>query len=242
LVEGHTSPSGKPAFQIEVSFGEHGPMAHGSDRVNFECHGHTHTHLDGFNHMGLDGTWYSGWPAGGEGGISIADFGAEGLVTRGVLADIPALRGENWVAADKPVSADELDGAIDAAGVTVEPGDALLCYMGRDRYEAAGNTYFGSEGRRPGLGPTAAKWIVDHKVSVLAWDFLDADIGIPDADPPLPVHMLIWAIGLLLVDNCSFADAIAELRAAKRHVGMLIVAPLRIVGGTGSVVNPLLLI
>jgi kynurenine formamidase len=242
LAEGHISPYGKPAFEITVSFEQHGAMAHGADHVSFDCHGHTHTHLDGFNHMGLDGTWYSGWPAAKDGEISIADFAPEGLVTRGVLADIPKLRNEEWVTAEKPVTADELDRAIAASGEEFEPGDALLCYMGRDRYEMAGHPYFGGEEHRPGLGPTTAAWIVDHGVSVLAWDFLDADIGVPTADPPLPVHMLLWATGLLLLDNCHYATAIPAMRAARRHAAMLVVAPLEIAAGTGSVVNPLLLI
>ena len=56
------------------------------------------------------------------------------------------------------------------------------------------------------------------------------------------MHSLIWAIGLVLIDNCDFGAARAALAAAAKGTGLLVVAPLRIPGGTGCMVNPLLLI
>ena len=49
--------------------------------------------------------------------------------------------GTDWAGGDVPVNGDDLDAAIAVAGVTFEPGDALLLRMGRDAYEAAGNVY-----------------------------------------------------------------------------------------------------
>ena len=79
--------------------------------------------------------------------------------------------------------------------------------------------------------------IAEHGVSIVCWDFLDAFH--PD-EPLAPVHMLNWAIGLVLVDNCDFG----RLRAAggaPGSTGALVVAPLPIEGATGNNVNPLLL-
>src|SRR6266446_3145490 len=44
-----------------------------------------------------------------------------------------------WADPAKPVSGEDIDSALAVAGVTFEPGDALLLYMGRDKYEAAGH-------------------------------------------------------------------------------------------------------
>jgi kynurenine formamidase len=85
----------------------------------------------------------------------------------------------------------------------------------------------------------AAEWIADRGAAIVGWDFLDA--GHP-SQPPGAVHMLIWAIGLVLVDNCDFAAARAALAAAGKATGLLVVAPLRIPGATGCTVNPLLLL
>ena len=64
---------------------------------------------------------------------TISDVAAHGIFTRAVIADIPALRGTDWVEAGSPVEADEIDEAL--AAVQVESGDALALYMGRDRFE-----------------------------------------------------------------------------------------------------------
>jgi kynurenine formamidase len=120
--------------------------------------------------------------------------------------------------------------------VTFEPGDALLLDMGRDRYEAAGNSW--QPDHNPGIGANGARWIVDHGVSVLCWDFLDAF----HADEPLaPVHLLNWATGLVLVDNCDHSRLRAAL-ADGGSTGALVIGPLPIDGGTGNNVNPIVLL
>lgn len=216
------------------------PVAMATDHVEINCHGLHSTHVDALNHMGRHRTWYAGWDVDDPAGPSVADLADVGLVTRAVFADIPAVRNTPWVEAGQPVTGDDLDAAMVAAGVTFEPGDGLLLRMGRDAWEAEGNRYTTIFGEMvPGVGLSGAEWIADHDVSVLGWDFLDASH--PD-QPPGAVHMLIWAIGLVLVDNCEFAAARAALDAAGKATGLLVVAPLRIPGATGCTVNPLLLV
>jgi kynurenine formamidase len=228
----------RPGYSLEVFLAERPWWRTASDHQEMEAHGHDFTHLDGLNHMGVDGTWYSGWPATADAGLSVADFAESGLVTRGVLADIPALRGTDWVDPDDPVTEADLDRAVEAAGVTIEPGDALLLYMGRDRFESAGNVFPPLDGNRPGLGRRGAAWLAEHDVSVLVWDFLDANI--PDVDPAPSVHMLMWAIGLVIVDSVDYSRAVPRMRASGRSTAQFVVAPLKVPGATGVHVNPLL--
>jgi kynurenine formamidase len=226
---------GRPAFALEV-FTTDGPVAMGSDHVELDCHGRDNTHIDGLNHIGLDGTWYGGYAYDDPTAPSIAELATAGILTRGVHVDIPAVRGTDWVDADRPVTGEDLDRALATAGVTFEPGDALLLDMGRDRYEAAGNEWVVE--RNPGIGDDGARWIVEHGVSVVCWDFLDAFH--PD-QPLAPVHMLNWAIGLVLVDNCDFGRLRgAPGEAGTASTGALVIAPLPIAGATGNNVNPLL--
>jgi kynurenine formamidase len=225
----------RPVFALEV-FHTDGPIGAGTDHLELDCHGTVNTHLDGLNHMGIDGTWYGGWSMQDPDAPSIAEFARSGLVTRGVHVDVPAVRGTPWVDIDEPVTGADLDRALAASGTTFEPGDALLLDMGRDRFEAAGNVMAGE--RRPGIGFDGARWLVDHGVSVVCWDFMDAF----HADEPLgAVHMLIWAIGLVLVDNCDHSRLRTEL-AAGQSGGALVVSPLPIDGATGNNVNPVVLV
>jgi kynurenine formamidase len=227
----------KAGFQVEVFYTD-GPIGMGSDHVEFDCHGRANTHLDSINHISVDRTWYCGWDVEGTDGPSVAHLADHGLVTRGVLIDLPALRGTDWVDPERPVTAEDIEAGLARADVRFEPGDALLLYMGRDRFEAAGHEYedLRSGHSMPGPGWSAARWIVEHDVSLLCWDFLESS---HPSEPAACVHLLIWGIGLLLVDNCDLAPAAAATGASGSIVGNLVIAPLAIPGGTGCLVRPL---
>ena len=233
------SPRGddKPGFHVEVFYTD-GPIGMGSDHVEFDCHGRTNTHLDSLNHIAIGGRWYCDWAVDDPDGPSVAHLAEHELFTRGVVVDVPALRRTDWVDAADPVEGADIEASLRLSGVRFEAGDALLLYMGRDRYEAAGASFSGlAEGHvMPGVGRTAAEWIADNHVSMLCWDFLDSN---HPSQPFVCVHRLIWAIGLLLVDNCHLAPAAQAARTNGRVTGGVVVAPLAIPGGTGCSVRPL---
>ena len=240
LVDGATARrDGRPAMAVEVIVTNMGEVTVGSDHVELDCHGVLNTHLDALNHVGLGGTWYGNRPVRDPDPPSIVDLARAGLVARAVFVDIPAVRGTPWVEPGHPVSGADIDTALAQAGVLFEPGDALLLYMGRDRYEAAGHTYHpGPSGQdNPGLGEDGARWVADHQTSILCWDFLDAVTGKPGHSH---AHSLVWAIGQLLVDNCDFGLFKAS-GADSGVVGCLVLAPLALPGATGCMVNPLVL-
>ena len=112
------------------------------DYYGFIYHGHTFTHIDALCHIwDEDGTWQGRRPEeviDSATGATFADVTAwnQGIFTRGVLLDVPKFRGEPYVTVDRPVMGDELADIAEAQGVSVEPGDALLVYSGRDAYQA----------------------------------------------------------------------------------------------------------
>jgi kynurenine formamidase len=217
-------------------------MGFGSDRIELECHGPLNTHIDALNHVSIDGHCYSGWPEDDLDGPSVTDLAQARIFTRGVYVDLAAQLGVDWISLDDRISGDDIDGAIANAGVTFERGDALLVDIGRDRFEAEGRDPLRSprESRRGGLGRSAAEWIADHGVSLLGWDFADSQ---HPEEPWLPVHALIWALGLVLVDNCHFTELRREFASGDGpKAGALVVAPPQITGGTGALVNPLVIV
>jgi kynurenine formamidase len=214
-----------------------GPVVVGKDVAHINVHDRHQTHLDAINHIGRNGKWYNGFAVDDPEGPDLAGLADHGLFTRGVLVDIPAVRGTEWVDPAKPVTGEDIDSALAAAGVTFEPGDALLLYMGRDKYETAGNVMDVISGiPTPGAGSGAARWLVEHKASMLCWDFVDA---VAEGEPVFQVHMLIWATGMLLVDSCDFARAVEGVRGSGVITGGLVVAPPPIPRVTGSLVDPL---
>ena len=103
------------------------------DYLGFIYHGNTITHIDALCHIwDGDGMWQ-----GRDHNEEITTQGAhfaditnwkDGIITKGVLLDVPRHRGEPYVTADAPVRGDELEAIARAQGVSVEAGDALLVH------------------------------------------------------------------------------------------------------------------
>ncbi|WP_051839445.1 cyclase family protein [Streptomyces sp. NRRL F-5126] len=217
------------------------------DYYGIEYHGIASTHVDALCHVWDErGMWQGRDPA-----VEVTSRGSrwgsvhrwrQGIVTRGVLLDVPAFRGEPYVTFERPVHGDELVKVAEAQGVAVEPGDAVLVHSGRDRWDLE-NPVWGTERtergepRRPGLHASCLRFLSDSDCAVLGWDMLDHapnDWGIP-----WTVHGSVFAYGLALVDNCDLAPLAAACAAEGRYTFMFVVAPLVVEGGTGSPANPL---
>jgi len=105
------------------------------------------------------------------------------------------------------------------------------------------NAQWGSQShpvrQRPGLHASCLKFIRESDCSLLVWDMMDFE---PNGyDIPWSVHAAIFAYGIGLLDN-ALLQPLAEACAEEgRYEFMLTVNPLRVVGGTGSPVNPIAL-
>lgn len=211
---------------------------HGVDYHGVDYHGTTATHVDALCHAwDRQGMWQGRNPAvevtpGGSRWASVEHW-RHGIVTRGVLLDVPASRGEPYVTHDRPVRAAELKRI--AAEHGVGPGDAVAVYSGRDRWDAE-HPAWGTEPDRPGLHADCLAFLRDHDCAVLAWDMLDHT---PHADVPWAVHGAIFAYGVAVVDNCDLAPLAAACVELGRHEFLFVLAPLVVPGGTGSPANPL---
>ena len=233
-------------FEPEQHFMRKNPRPGGAgsvvDYYGFIYHGQTITHIDALCHMwDTDGMWQGRDPdvevttAGATFGT--IDAWSDGIITRGVLIDVPRHRNAPYVTPDRPVHGWELEEAARAQGVEVEPGDALLVYSGKDAFVRAGGSYGG--GDRPGLSVTCARFIRDHDVSLLGWDMMDAR-----PDPyglAFPVHGVLFNYGVALLDN-ALLEPLAEACAEEgRYVFMFMALPLKVARGTGSPANPIAL-
>jgi kynurenine formamidase len=236
----HASAQSPSRYDLIASMRTEERIVVARDRLTFDIHGTVNTHVDAANHFGADGTWFGGAPAIlGEMHPSIADL-ADGIVTRAIFLDVPAVRGTQWIAPTDAVTASDLDTALANSGVAIERGDAVLLYMGRDAYELAGHSCdvpYSSLISHPGVGESGARWIADREISALLWDFLEAS---GPGRSRYVVHLLIWAMGLVVVDNCDLGGVRAALAGRKRKSGLIAFAPLDVPTATGCLVNPIL--
>ena len=213
------------------------------DYVGMSYHGQSATHIDALCHVwDGDGLWNGKSPdlvaADGSRWGSIEHW-AGGVITRGVLLDVPAYRGTSHVDHDSPVTDTELEAAARRQGVQVRPGDALCVYSGRESFDRTSENPWGSVGiPRPGLHASCLRFVREHDIALLVWDMADEERG---ADCPWGMHSAIFAFGLPLVDNSLLEPLADACREEGRYEFGLVVAPLVVTGGTGSLVNPLAL-
>ncbi len=229
-------------WSITKSTHEDGTRVSAYDHFEVDCHGLEITHLDALNHLGVDRQWYRGFSSDTEDGISLAELASVPILTRCVFLDVAESRGESYINAEHPVDWSDLDRALARAGVDIEPGDAILVDMGRDKLEQAGHhvrPIADSPNGRPGIGESGSQWIAASGASLLGWDLNDFHAA---GHLQLSVHLLIWAIGLMLVDNCDFAALREAINQKTERTGMLVVCPLQVSGATGCAVNPVVLI
>jgi kynurenine formamidase len=214
------------------------------DYYGITYHGYVATHVDALCHVWDGNGLWNGRNSKEQITSTGARWGAihhwrDGITTRGVLLDVPKHRGEPFVTQEQPVHGWELEAIAKAQGVSLEPGDALCVYSGREAWQQASPTWSGYGATSPGLHASCLPFLRDNDVAVLSWDLMDArpnEYGIP-----WTVHGAIFAYGIALVDN-SLLQPLAEVCAEEaRYEFMLTLAPLPVVGGTGSPVNPIAL-
>jgi kynurenine formamidase len=205
-------------------------------------HGTATTHIDALCHVwNQDGMWDGKHPneviayTGAKYGT--IDQWSDGILTRGVLLDVPKHRRAPYVTMDAPVHGWELEEIAKEEGVKLEPGDAVLVYSGREAYAKEHGGVWGGLPQRPGLHATCLPFLRDNDVSILVWDMMDA--GPNEYQVPWTVHGAIFAYGVALVDNALLEPLAQACAQERRYEFMLTLNPLRVIGGTGSPVNPI---
>jgi kynurenine formamidase len=216
---------------------------YGADYFALAPHGYATSHLDALCHIFYDGKIYNGYPIEAVTAHGATKLGIHhlhrGIVTRGVLLDIPARRGVDALEPGEPVFPDDLEAAEEQAGLKVRAGDALLVRTGRWRWRDQHGAWDLS-GLAAGLDASCLPWLRARDVATLGSD------GISDVIPSrvdavfMPIHTIaIVAMGIHLMDNLDL-DALAwACNEERRWEFLLTVAPLVLRRGTASPVNPI---
>jgi kynurenine formamidase len=216
---------------------------YGADYFALASHGYATSHIDALCHIFHEGRMYNGFPA-----ESVTAHGASklgihhlrsGIITRGVLIDVPAVRGVDALEPGEPIFLEDLEGAETAAGVKVQSGDALLVRTGRWRWRELHGPWAPNEGMA-GLDASCLAWLHEREIAVLGSD------GVSDVMPSrvdtvaMPIHTVaIVAMGIHLLDNLDLDELSMVCAAQGRWTFLLTVAPLVLKRGTASPVNPI---
>jgi kynurenine formamidase len=226
---------------------EHQMLALGSDRIGVAFHGIAHTHLDSLAHINYDGVFYNGYKPNPE-QVKVANGHAKnsihnlknGIFTRGILIDIPRMKGVQYLEPGTPIYVEDLEAWLKKAGLKIQPGDAVFVRAGVWARRNQSGPYL--RGRSPGgkdagLDPSVIPWLKKQDIAILASDHPQY---VSPSDLPGAVHdFALVSLGIHLMDNCDL-EALSDAAAArKRWEFLLTAAPLPIKGGTGSPLNPI---
>jgi kynurenine formamidase len=220
-----------------------GTLRFAKDYVGADYHNPSHTHIDALCHVAFDGALYNGKPT-----ASLTPEGAtadaigvlqDGLIGRGVLLDVPRLRGEPWLEPGEHVFPDELESCEREQGVTIGEGDIVLVRTGHARRHAELGPW-DTDSAKAGLHPTCTRLLSKRRIAALGSD------GNSDTTPSategidFPIHALtLNAMGVHLLDYLELEGLASGCERHRRWEFLFVAAPLRIAGGTGSPLNPI---
>jgi len=214
-----------------------------ADRIAMNIHGNADSHIDALCHVAFDGTLYNGVPASavtaaGAVELSIA-IAAEGIAGRGVVLDIPRLRGVPWLEPGDHVTPGDITAAERDQGVRIGQGDILLVRVGHQRRRKECGAW-DAAATRAGLHPSVMSLLTERQIAVLGSDSNNDTAPSVAEGVEFPVHVLaVNALGLLLLDYLQFDGLVRLCEEAGRWSFLCVIAPLRLTTGTGSPVNPI---
>jgi kynurenine formamidase len=215
-----------------------------TDTYRVTYHGYAHSHIDALCHILYQKQTYNGYTTGDinteKGCTQLGiDRLKNGIVTRGILIDIPRLRNVNYLEPGTPVFAEDIEAWEKKARVKVSPGDAIFVRTGRWARRASLGPWAVAR-NAAGLHASIAPWLKERGVSFLGGDAAQDVVPSLVEGVGLPVHTLaITALGIDILDNQDL-EAVADLAAKlNRWEFMVTIAPVPVTGGTGFPVNAL---
>ena len=214
------------------------------DKYSVAYHGFAHTHMDSLCHLFHNDKMYNGFSR-----DEVTQSGAlklhignvkSGIFTRGILIDIPELKGVEFLQPGTPIYPSDLEAWESRTGVKVGSGDVVFIRTGRWRLREVTGPWSVNEKGVAGLHASCAKWLRKRDVAMLGSD------GAADVMPSgvegvkQPIHLLVLhAIGIHIFDNCDLEAISRKAKELERWEFALTAAPLPVQGGTGSPLNPI---
>lgn len=238
--DGLTSAPDDPVSKISSK-----PSQVAMDYIGMIFHGHSITHIDSLAHFFWQGKMYNNQPAhlistslGAT--VESVELASEGIVTRGVLIDVPKIRDIPWVERGEGVLPEDIIKAEEKFGFKIQEGDVLLIRTGQyKRRNEEGPVNPRIEGSTA-CHPACLPLFHQRKIAVLG-----SDTG-NDILPPLypeinmPIHQIgIVAMGLWILDNANLEELSSTCESFGRWEFMININPLKLSNTTGSPVNPI---
>ncbi|MEC9013819.1 MAG: cyclase family protein [Chloroflexota bacterium] len=214
--------------------------------IGMVFHGQSITHIDAMSHYSWKGNLYNGKPA----NLITSRQGAQthsieaaysGIITKGILLDLPKLRGVEYLDPNEPVMPLDLLEAEEAQGVKIEEGDILLVRTGNYKMRLA-NPPAQSGEPMTACQVACTPLFKERGIAMLGTDTSNDFRPSHYSTVGSPLHtMCLVTMGLWLIDNANLEELSEACARRNRYEFMLTLAPLRLRNVTGSPVSPIAL-
>ena len=192
------------------------------ERYEIEYHGSLVTHIDALCHVAWNGRVYNdrAFEAVASTGDGCTEMGSinlkDGLVTRGVLIDLPG----------RAVRRQDIEAWEAETGITISAGDALFLRTGRD------------VGQQGGYHPSLIPFFKERDIALLGADVPQEGGTVEGVSIPIHFFTLV-ALGVHLFDNMGLEELAETARELDRWEFLFMASPHGVPNGAGSAVNPL---
>ena len=220
------------------------PNQAATDFFGLVFHGYTITHIDSLAHFFWKGKMYNGWPAhlistSRGATVESVELVKDGIMARGVLVDVPLIRGIDWVERGEGVMPEDILAAEERCGFRIQEGDVLLIRTGnlhRRNVEGAVNP---REAGSPACQAACLPLFHERSVAVMGSDTGNDVMPSQYVSMSHPVHQVgITAMGLWILDNPNLEELAEACKQRNRWEFLISINPLRLYNTTGSPVNP----
>ena len=214
------------------------------DNYSVAYHGYAHTHMDSLCRLFFRGRLYNGFTHDdvtekGASRLSIHNL-RHGIFTRGILVDIPRLKGKKWLEPGEAIFPEDLDAWEKRADVKIRSGDVVFFRTGRWARRYAKGPWDVKEQGLAGLHASCCAWLKKRDIAMVGSDAASDVMPSRIEGITHPVHLLLLhAMGMHIFDNCDLEDLGVACQKFERWEFLLTASPIPVEGGTGSPLNPI---
>jgi kynurenine formamidase len=204
---------------------------------------HSGTHIDALSHQAENLTLHGGREITPrlQTSTGFTELGVETIApitSRGVLLDVAAYRGVDWIDIDHPITRADLEETSRQQGVSIRAGDVVLVRTGNGARWDDPSAYLTAGG----IEGAASQWVAEQQVRAVGADNMTWDVfGAvdPTLNVTLPGHVILLVRhGIYIIENLFLED----LARDHVHEFLFMCLPLKMRGATGSPVRPVALV
>lgn len=245
---GHYMCQDKGSYESGKTCPELGGVEFADDVLMINCHGTTH--CDGLAHSWYEDRAWNGYPASeSKGGLSkagILPIAEKGIVGRAVLLDVARHQGVPHLSMHQQITLGDLVDTAGSQGIEICRHDIVLVRTGiLDVFYDLGPKAYFEDFDEPGITyePELIKWFHEMEIPVYGTDTLgNEQLKSSTVEALFSMHAALSRnLGIVFVEALALKAWADDCSRDGKYDALFVGSPLKIVGGTASPINPVVI-